>query len=226
MLKTLEEPPAKSIFIFCTTDPQKIPKTILSRVQRYDFQRISQDGIVQRLSYILASEEIPQYEGGVDAINYIAKLSEGGLRDAITLLDKCLSYSTELTVENVVKALGVANYDVMFSLLDNLIEHKTDVVLGHIDSIYKSGIDMKQFIRTFTEFVLDVCKYGLTKDFGLLKIPNIYQSELDSYGDYEYLMAKSLLNVLIELNSEIRWDTNPKYSIEAKLFIFSEADNE
>lgn len=226
MLKTLEEPPAKSIFIFCTTDPQKIPKTILSRVQRYDFQRISKDGIVKRLNYICDKEAIDM-TGSIesDALEYLAKLADGGMRDAITLMDKCLSYSTELTVENVVKALGVANYDVMFSLLDNLIEHKTDVVLGHIDSIYKSGIDMKQFTRTFTEFVLDVCKYGLTKDFGLLKIPNIYQSELDSYGDYEYLMAKSLLNVLIELNSEIRWDTNPKYSIEAKLFIFSEANN-
>lgn len=159
-----------------------------------------------------------------EALQYLAKLSEGGLRDAITLMDKCLSYSTELTVDNVVKALGVADYDVMFDLLDNLIGHKTDVVLSHIDSIYKSGIDMKQFIRTFTEFVLDICKYGLTKDFGLLKIPNTYKSELDSYGDSEYLLAKSLLNVLIELNSEIRWDTNPKYSIEAKLFIFSEAN--
>lgn len=130
MLKTLEEPPAKSIFIFCTTDPQKIPKTILSRVQRYDFQRISKDGIVKRLNYICDKEAIDM-TGSIepDALEYLAKLADGGMRDAITLMDKCLSYSTELTVENVVKALGVANYDVMFSLLDSLIESKTSLCL-------------------------------------------------------------------------------------------------
>lgn len=225
MLKTLEEPPAKSIFIFCTTDPQKIPKTILSRVQRYDFQRISQKGIMQRLTHILHKEDIPEVEGGLEAVEYIAKIADGGMRDGITLLDKCLSYSTELTVENVVKALGVANYDIMFSLLDSLIESKTSLCLEQIDSIYKSGIEMKQFVKTFTEFVLDVCKYGLTKDFGLIKIPNIYESELDAYGDYEYSRAKDLLSILIELNAEIKWETSPKYNIEAKFFVFSEVDN-
>lgn len=234
MLKTLEEPPAKSIFIFCTTDPQKIPKTILSRVQRYDFQRISQQGIVDRLKYILQQEDdgtetiYPNARDTMgqvylsEALEYIAKLSEGGLRDAITLTDKCLSYSTELTVENVVKALGVANYDVMFSLFDSLCAKDTLLTLQQIDSIYTSGIDIKQFIKTFTEFILDVCKYALVKDFGLLKIPNLYKSELDSYGDYEFGVAKDLLDLLVKLNAEIKWETSPKSVIEARLYIFSE----
>ncbi len=236
MLKTLEEPPAKSIFIFCTTDPQKIPKTILSRVQRYDFQRISQRGIVDRLKTILIREdEEILSQGGPDgaytdncdseALEYLAKIADGGMRDAITLMDKCLSYSSELTVENVVKALGIANYDVMFSLLDSLIENKTQLVLEQIDSVYKSGIEMKQFIKTFMEFVLDVCKYGLAKDFALLKMPNTYQSILDKFGDYEYSETHRLLKDLISLNAEIKWDPSPKYSIEAKLYMFCEADN-
>ena len=107
-LKLLEEPPAKSIFIFCTTDPQKIPKTILSRVQRYDFQRISQDGIVDRLRYILQQEDngtetiYPNPRSTVeqiklsDSLGYIAKIADGGMRDAITLMDKALSYSKDL----------------------------------------------------------------------------------------------------------------------------------
>lgn len=156
-----------------------------------------------------------------EALQYLSKLSEGGLRDAITLMDKCLSYSTELTVENVVKALGVANYDVMFSLIDSLIECKTQLVLEQIDNIYKSGVEMKQFIKTFTEFTLDICKYGLTKDFALLKIPNTYKGELDKFGDYEYDRTRSLLALLIELNANIKWETNPKYCIEASLFQFS-----
>ena len=117
-LKLIEEPPAKSIFIFCTTNPEKIPKTILSRVQRYDFRRISQKGIVDRLSYILAEEDIPELEDGLNAVEYISKLADGGMRDAITLMDKCLSYSSELTVENIVKALGVADYDTMMEKVE------------------------------------------------------------------------------------------------------------
>ena len=224
MLKTLEEPPAKSIFIFCTTDPQKIPKTILSRVQRYDFQRISQKGIMRRLTHILHKEDIPEIEGGLEAVEYIAKLADGGMRDAITLMDKCLSYSTELTIENIVKALGIANYDIMFSLLDGLIEHKAQFVLEQIDSIYSSGIDMKQFIKSFTEFVLDVCKYGLTKDFSMVRIPNIYDGELKQFGDYEFSVSAELLKMLIALNNEIKWESNPKYPIEARFFIFSTSE--
>ena len=225
MLKTLEEPPAKSIFIFCTTDPQKIPKTILSRVQRYDFQRISQKGVVDRLCYILDTENIPKVAGDLEAVEYIAKLADGGMRDAITLMDKCLSYSTDLTVENVVKALGIANYDIIFSLFDSLINHDTEMVLSQIDSIYASGIDIKQFVKTFTEFILDICKYGLTKDFSMIHIPNTYSTCLQGYDTAEYNIAKSLLKALIELNAEIKWDTSPKYAVEAKLFIFSEVKN-
>ena len=228
MLKTLEEPPLKSIFIFCTTDPQKIPKTILSRVQRYDFQRISQNGIVDRLAFILDEEghDSKNASHWLPALNYIAKIAEGGMRDAITLMDKCLSYSQDLSVDNVVKALGVADYDVMFSLLDSLIEHKTDLMLGQIDDIYKSGLDIKQFVKSFTEFVLDICKYGLTKSFDLVKIPNTYSEILNTYSDYEYSSSKMLLQTLIELNAEIKWETNPKFAVDAKLFIFSEVKDD
>ena len=95
MLKTLEEPPAKAIFIFCTTNPEKIPQTILSRVQRYNFQRISQEGIVNRLVTILHNEypsNIPNTLSITcdrNALEYIAKIADGGMRDAITLMDKC-----------------------------------------------------------------------------------------------------------------------------------------
>ena len=103
MLKLLEEPPKTTIFILCTTDPQKIPKTILSRVQRYDFNKISFDGIVNRLKWIINEEnknlEIADEYIGVDdeALEYIAKVSEGGMRDAISMLDKCLSFKDKIT---------------------------------------------------------------------------------------------------------------------------------
>ena len=117
MLKLLEEPPKTTIFILCTTDPQKIPKTILSRVQRYDFNKISFDGIVNRLKWIINEENKnlnidEEYIGADDeALQYIAKVSEGGMRDAISMLDKCLSFTRTLDVKNVVKALGISDYE-------------------------------------------------------------------------------------------------------------------
>ena len=112
MLKMLEEPPKKAIYILCTTNPEKIPQTILSRVQRYDFQKISTDGIFNRLQHIALEEfgMTPNVRIDTDALVYIAKLANGGMRTAISLMDKCLSYSNQLTVENVVNALGVADY--------------------------------------------------------------------------------------------------------------------
>ena len=116
MLKLLEEPPKTTIFILCTTDPQKIPKTILSRVQRYDFNKISFEGIVNRLKWIVNEEnknlKVSDEYIGVDdeALEYIAKVSEGGMRDAISMLDKCLSFTRTLDVANVVKALGISDY--------------------------------------------------------------------------------------------------------------------
>lgn len=100
-LKILEEPPEYVIFLFATTDPQKIIQTIMSRVQRFNFKRISTQGIVSRLKYILAQENITTYTD--EAIQYIARLARGGMRDSITTLEKCLDYSNNLTLDVVLK---------------------------------------------------------------------------------------------------------------------------
>lgn len=217
LLKLIEEPPAKSIFIFCTTDPQKIPKTILSRVQRYDFQRISQKGITNRLADIIVSEKVPHADN--EAVEYLAKIADGGMRDAITMMDKCLSYSDELTIENVVKALGLNNYDIMFELNTAVLENKPNDIIRIIESIHSSGKDLKIFMKSYMQFLLDICKYHILGDFKYVNIPNTYERELKSDGDYEKHMLRKLLATVISLNSDIKWDTSPKYVIEAKLLL-------
>ena len=158
-LKMLEEPPAKSIFIFCTTDPQKIPKTILSRVQRYDFSRISQEGIVGRLEAIIAAEGNELAIKYTDeAIEYLAKIADGGMRDAITLMDKALSFNKDLTLENVVHALGTTNYDIMFDLTECFVYPNSKKMMEIIDSIHADGKDLKRFMKTYIQFLLDVQK--------------------------------------------------------------------
>lgn len=216
-LKLIEEPPAKSIFIFCTTDPQKIPKTILSRVQRYDFQRISTSKIEDRLEYILRAENIPCFE--TEAIEYVAKIADGGMRDAITYMDKCLAYSPEFTIENVLKALGTVDFDTMFFLTDAIITNDVESVLKTIERVHRSGKDLKQFIKTYTNFVLDLNKFGCLKSFDSVEIPVTYQDKLEQYNDHAYEDFKRVLATMVKLNADIKWETSPKAMIEAVLVL-------
>ena len=221
MLKTLEEPPAKAIFIFCTTDPQKIPNTILSRVQRYNFQRISQEGIVQRLLYILRCEGAIASTHLVEAVEYIAKIADGGMRDAITLMDKCLSFSSDLTVENVIKALGVTDYNTMFDLNNAFFENDKPKLIKIVSDVYSSGMDLKLFIKTYFEFLLDLNVYCLTKDLSMTKIPEIWLDEMKSYGSHEWSVSNNLLTYITDLQSSIKWEQNPKAVIIAKFILFN-----
>ena len=224
MLKTLEEPPAKAIFIFCTTNPEKIPQTILSRVQRYNFQRISQEGIVNRLIHIIMREtaEVHRIEYERDAIEYIAKIADGGMRDAITLMDKCLSFSSDLTVENVIKALGVTDYNTMFDLNNAFFENDKTKLIKIVSDVYSSGMDLKLFIKTYFEFLLDLNVYCLTKDLGMTKIPEIWVDEMKSYGSHEWSVSNNLLTYITDLQSSIKWEQNPKAVIIAKFILFEE----
>lgn len=223
MLKTLEEPPAKSIFIFCTTNPEKIPQTILSRVQRYNFQRISLLGVMTRLQNILIweKEEGQNITFDIEAIQYIAKIADGGMRDAITLMDKCLSFSSDLTVENVIKALGVADYNTMFDLNNAFFENDKTKLIKIVSDVYSSGMDLKLFIKNYFEFLLDLNVYCLTKDLTMTKIPEIWVDEMKSYGSHEWSVSNNLLTYITDLQSSIKWEQNPKAVIIAKFILFN-----
>ena len=217
-LKLIEEPPAKSIFIFCTTNPEKIPKTILSRVQRYDFKRISQQGIIGRLTYILEEECDKSWDWRSEALDYLAKLADGGMRDAITMLDKCLSLSHELTVENVVDALGAVDYDIMIQLVSNIINYDANEIISIIEDIHNSGKDLKQFVRQLINFVLDIKKYCIFKSYDYVAIPCTEGTKgfLTTMLEYEDAVS-ALLETLLKINIEIKYDNSPKYLVEAML---------
>lgn len=223
-LKTLEEPPAKSIFILCTTNPEKIPATILSRVQRYNFQRISMQGVIDRLLYILEQEneeaDVPGLDWDIQAVDLIAKIADGGMRDAITLLDKCLSYSNDLTVQNVINALGVADYDTMFELTAFLSERNINGMLNLITGVYESGMDLKQFIKDYFEFILDLNTYKHTESMDSIKLPINYETKLEEITSYEWQCIISLLHILVDLMNEIKWVQNPKSIIIARFMLY------
>ena len=236
MLKLLEEPPKTTIFILCTTDPQKIPATILSRVQRYDFQRISFDGIVNRLSYIIEKENAEMCDNcGNDfteeeaqrllidyekeAIQYIAKIADGGMRDAISLLDKCLSFSRNLTLENVINALGVSDYDNLLDMTVALLKNHNEAKLDIIENIYRQGKDLKQFIKQLLNCAIDINKYLIYNSYDYIQIPNTF--DLTVYKQYDTAILLDLVDMLIKLNTQIKYETNPKVLIESYLLLFN-----
>ena len=219
LLKTLEEPPKFTIFIFCTTDPQKVRATILSRVQRYNCQKISNEGIVERLGYIIA-QEIVHNEDIIyteDAVDYIAKVSTGGMRDAITLLDKCLSLSRTLNLENVLKTIGGEDYSTFITFLSALEEKEKDISIKVIEDVYNAGKDVKQFMRDFAKFVLEVEKYALYNNFDYISLPNTLENELKQIIDDSLF---DIMDFVVSLNNQIKWDNDPKTLIELSILIY------
>lgn len=227
-LKLLEEPPAWSIFIFCTTNPEKIPRTILSRVQRFDFQRISQFGIINRLQYIICSEGLTETEWEPEALDYIAKIAEGGMRTAITHLDKVMSFG-KVELQAVVKVLGVANYTTMMDLTNYLISGSSEEVISIIEDMYNDGMDLKLFVRQYINFVLDAKKAVLTGNMGYTQLPETkevkeflcyYKADMEPFNDD----MSRLLTILVNLNNDIKYDSSPKSLIEICLLKYCEGD--
>lgn len=230
LLKILEEPPSYCIYIMCTTDPQKVLPTILSRTFRYDFQLISYQGIVDRLNYILTTEKSLPNNCGIqswdmDSLNYIALQSRGHLRDAITTLQKVVSFDGNITVNSVEKVLGVTSFEILFNVLDCIISKNDQLLIQQLDNLNKSGINLKLFVKNFLQFVLDVNKYLILKtetnntslDFTL--IPPSYVGRLVNYNVSHRPILKNLLRTLLQLNSSLRWETDVKPVLETNLLM-------
>ncbi len=141
LLKIMEEPPAYVKFILATTEVHKVPATILSRCQRFDFRRIRTEDIVSRLKYISSQEGIVITD---DAASLIAKISDGGMRDALSLLDQCIAFSENVTVETVSTAAGIAGRDYLFSLLDCMVNKNASEAISIIDSLYSMSKDIQR----------------------------------------------------------------------------------
>mgnify|MGYP006194446063 CR=1 FL=1 len=154
LLKTLEEPPPHAKFVFATTEPQKIPVTILSRCQRYDFKRVGQQDIVEHLQKICASESIEAEKG---ALQIIARQAAGGMRDALSLLDQIISFSEGgITEQQVGEVLGVANRRQLFELSGAIIERDAEKALQILDDVNRYGYDLPVFATELVSHFRDL----------------------------------------------------------------------
>ena len=215
-LKCIEEPPKYTIFIFCTTDPQKIPQTIINRCQVHTLGRISDQQIKDRLSYICNQEGF-RFEQ--DAIDFIAKLGQGSMRQAISYLDKCKDYSTDITMNNVVDCLGNYSYDVFFNLTNMVIDGNKGGIIDTIDNLYYQGSDLKLFVSKYLEFILQVVKYLIVKDIRLTTIPQHCQEQLDYLVNIEgaFNYFNSFMNKVLEIKKVIKNDNDIKTTFEIML---------
>ena len=162
-LKTLEEPPAYAVFILATTEPHKLPQTILSRVQRYDFRRISAEVIKENLKELAEKEGCSAQD---KALGYIARLGDGSMRDAVSLLDKCIAFSLgkELTYDIVLEALGAADTEAFSGLLRAVYAGDCSGALEYIDSAAAEGRDISRFVTDFCGYLRNVLLVGINPD--------------------------------------------------------------
>ncbi len=161
LLKTLEEPPQHVIFILATTELQKLPATIVSRCQRFDFRRISTDVLVGRLEYIAKEEGIVLSS---DAARMIAKLSQGGMRDAISLLELCAGTRREVDAATVEEAVGLTGRDAMLKTVDAVLSRDYDLLFSQIAEVVRSSKDIKVFWEDLIALYRDILVMKSTKD--------------------------------------------------------------
>ncbi len=201
LLKTLEEPPAHVIFILATTDPHKVIETILSRCQRLDFKKISNDAIVENLSKIAKKEQIDIEK---DALTEIAKLADGGMRDSVGMLDQARAYTEgKIIVEDIHDINGTLTETDLKELLENIIDNKLDEILEKIDKYNDKG---KNFIKLLEEFIDFIRNTLLFKE-----APNYFKERTQNIENYEEIAPKISINELFNII-----ETLNKYSFEMK----------
>jgi len=216
LLLPIEAQIAKTIWIFCTTNPEKIPNTILSRVQTFKLSKISTRGIQNRLRYVIEQEN---KEGqGItfdeEALNYIARLSNGGMRDSLTNLDRCLAFSKNVTLENVSEALDLPDYNTYFSLLNYLVKKDNENVTKIVDEVYNSGTNFVKWFEGYHSFLCNIIKYIYMKDIGATMIPSQYADKLSNYTEAHAVLCLRLANVLLAMNKDLR---TTQYQVETAL---------
>lgn len=148
LLKIMEEPPAHVIFILATTEVHKVPATIISRCQRFDFRRIRTEDIVSRLKFVAENESIKLDD---DAATLIAKISDGGMRDALSLLDQCIAYSDNVDLKTVSDAAGIAGRDYLFNIIEGIFSHNITNVMETVASLYDMAKDMTRLCSELLE---------------------------------------------------------------------------
>ena len=218
LLKTLEEPPAHVIFILATTEPHKIPLTIASRCQKFRFSKISDDQIVDRLKEISEIENIIIED---DALFEIARLADGGMRDAINMLDQLIAYSnSNITLNDIYKVNGSVSYDDLSELLKSIITSDKIKVIEFIDRFDEDGKEINKFVEELIIFLKDVILYKNTNLLSTIESKNMNIKKISELYDSKVLY--DLIETLNNVQNMIRMSTNGSILFMTSLLKFSD----
>ena len=215
LLKTLEEPPPYVIFILATTEVHKIPITVLSRCQRYDFKRITIDTITARLTELTTAEQI---EAEDKALRYIAKAADGSMRDALSLLDQCVAfhYNTTLTYDNVLEVLGAVDAGVFSELLRAIVEKETTRCIYKLEDMVIQGRELGQFVTDFIWYLRNLLLLKTAKDAE--QILEMSEDNLKLLREEAQLIDGETLmryiRIFSELSNQLRYATQKRVLIE------------
>lgn len=218
LLKTLEEPPSYVIFILATTEAHKIPITILSRCQRYDFHRISIDTIADRLSELMKAEHINVED---KALKYVAKAADGSMRDALSLLDQCIAFylGKDLKYENVLDVLGAVDTGIFSRMMNIIASGDVAACMNLMEELIMQGRDIQQFVNDFVWYMRNLLLIKTTDDES--KILDVIEVSEDSFKELKKDAAKvdadtlmRYIRVLSELSSELKFATQKRIKTE------------
>ena len=213
LLKTLEEPPANVIFILATTEPHKIPATIISRVQRFDFKRIAASDSYNRMTYILKQKNVTYDD---QAIKVIAKAAEGGMRDALSILDQALSFGdNEITLDNALLVTGSVTHELLATYVQQVLAGETKAGLATLQSVLEAGKDAERFTEDLISYARDLLLYQQAPQL-------VEEAEMGSVSaDFQALAKQTpaatmyaMINELNVIQQQMRFTTHPDVYLE------------
>ena len=215
LLKTLEEPPAYVIFILATTEAHKIPITILSRCQRYDFHRISIDTISDRLMDLMREEQVDVEE---KAIRYVAKAGDGSMRDALSLLDQCIAFhlGETLTYDNVLEVLGAVDTEIFSRLLRQILAKDIAGAVATLDALVDEGREMGQMVTDFTWYLRNLLLMQSSDD--MEEVLDVSKEHLNALKEEAQMVKPEVLmryiRIFSELGNQIKYASQKRILIE------------
>lgn len=217
LLKTLEEPPSYVLFILATTEPHKIPATIISRCQRFDFKRVKEDDIVKRMHYICSQMGIEVEEEG---LKLIARNADGAMRDALSILDQCVSFGVgKITYEDVIDILGAVSDEFLFRLVDYIADNDLKNTMELIEELVASGKDIYQFIKDIIEHYRNLMMTKVAKDLdGIINLSKESIERLRVQG--EKIQTNVIIRAIHELSQtevDAKWATQPRILLEVSI---------
>jgi len=219
LLKTLEEPPAHAKFILATTEPQKLPATILSRCQRFDFGRIPLVKIAARLEEAIQTEKIP-YEK--TAVERIARAAEGGMRDAWSITDMCMGYALEntegLSDSLVREILGSSDRSTLFDFAEAVIAGDSAAVLAKIDDVMRSGKEIQVFQKDVSSHFRALLMTFVCGREACAQVLEVTQEDADAYyaqaAKTTQLRLMRIMNLFLQAEADMRWSSQPRFAVE------------